>query len=239
MTDYDAARAKMKRLVDKPAEDTTKLPRVSWIVHFYETITDFVKAQQEHDEARDIFNLLNDQLVTELPQFVDLRIRTSSTVILTIPGVKLIISLPGPVIRSNGPMSIEFRPRGIREIKWCPTIFRRQHPGGLCEWSTWWSGWGSIGRDEGFEYLRSLDELVFWWLWLRLYNARIIWFLMGKSALLLLPRLNCSRPMGTWLLVLCELLLYLVVDPAVHMRLSTGVAHCLLGLWYQPHSSGV
>jgi hypothetical protein len=29
MTDYDAARAKMKRLVDKPAEDTTKLPRVS------------------------------------------------------------------------------------------------------------------------------------------------------------------------------------------------------------------
>jgi hypothetical protein len=33
MTDYDAARAKMKRLVDKPAEDTTKLPRVSYY-HF-------------------------------------------------------------------------------------------------------------------------------------------------------------------------------------------------------------
>lgn len=28
MTDYDAARAKMKRLVDKPSEDTNKLPRV-------------------------------------------------------------------------------------------------------------------------------------------------------------------------------------------------------------------
>ena len=36
------------------------------------------QAQQEHDEARDIFNLLNDQLVTELPQFVDLRIRKPS-----------------------------------------------------------------------------------------------------------------------------------------------------------------
>lgn len=36
------------------------------------------QAQTEHDEARDIFNLLNDQLVTELPLFVDLRIRERS-----------------------------------------------------------------------------------------------------------------------------------------------------------------
>ena len=39
------------------------------------------QAQQEHDEARDVFNLLNDQLVTELPQFVDLRIRKPSQIL--------------------------------------------------------------------------------------------------------------------------------------------------------------
>ncbi|KAK1925076.1 hypothetical protein DB88DRAFT_487833 [Papiliotrema laurentii] len=58
MIDYDAARAKVKKLVEKPSDDTTKLPR----------------AQQEHDEAKDIFNLLNDQLIAELPLLVDLRI---------------------------------------------------------------------------------------------------------------------------------------------------------------------
>jgi len=58
MVDYDAARAKVKKLVEKPSDDTSKLP----------------KAQSEHDEARDVFNLLNDQLITELPMFVDLRI---------------------------------------------------------------------------------------------------------------------------------------------------------------------
>jgi len=58
MIDYDAARAKVKKLVDKPSDDTSKLPR----------------AQAEHDEAKDIFNILNDQLITELPLLVDLRI---------------------------------------------------------------------------------------------------------------------------------------------------------------------
>ncbi|WRT67371.1 uncharacterized protein IL334_004342 [Kwoniella shivajii] len=58
MTDYDAARAKVKRLVDKPADDTTKLPR----------------AQAEHDEAKEVFDILNEQLITELPVLVDLRI---------------------------------------------------------------------------------------------------------------------------------------------------------------------
>ncbi|WVO14099.1 hypothetical protein L204_101727 [Cryptococcus depauperatus] len=58
MSDYDAARAKVRKLVEKPSDDTTKLPR----------------AQSEHDEARDIFNILNDQLIAELPMFVELRI---------------------------------------------------------------------------------------------------------------------------------------------------------------------
>ena len=63
MIDYDASRAKVKKLVEKPSDDTTKLPR----------------AQSEHDEARDIFNVLNDQLISELPLLIDLRIRKSST----------------------------------------------------------------------------------------------------------------------------------------------------------------
>lgn len=61
MSDYDAARAKVRKLVEKPSDDPTKLPR----------------AQSEHDEARDIFNILNDQLIAELPVLVDLRIRMS------------------------------------------------------------------------------------------------------------------------------------------------------------------
>jgi amphiphysin len=33
MIDYDAARAKVKKLVEKPSEDPTKLPRVSFVYH--------------------------------------------------------------------------------------------------------------------------------------------------------------------------------------------------------------
>ncbi|WVW82833.1 hypothetical protein I302_104845 [Kwoniella bestiolae CBS 10118] len=58
MMDYDAARAKVKKLVEKPSDDTTKLPR----------------AQAEHDEAKEVFDILNEQLITELPVLVDLRI---------------------------------------------------------------------------------------------------------------------------------------------------------------------
>ena len=59
MIDYDASRAKVKKLVEKPADDMSKLPR----------------AQTEHDEAKEIFSILNDQLIAELPLLVDLRIR--------------------------------------------------------------------------------------------------------------------------------------------------------------------
>jgi amphiphysin len=33
-----------------------------------------MQAQQEHDEAKEVFDMLNDQLVTELPQLLDLRV---------------------------------------------------------------------------------------------------------------------------------------------------------------------
>jgi len=58
MIDYDAARSKLRKLIDKPSEDPTKLPR----------------AQQEHDDAKEVFDMLNDQLIAELPQLLDLRV---------------------------------------------------------------------------------------------------------------------------------------------------------------------
>ncbi|CCF60018.1 hypothetical protein KAFR_0I02390 [Kazachstania africana CBS 2517] len=56
--DYDAAKAKVRRLVDKPAKDAAKLPR----------------AEKELALAKDIFDNLNEQLKTELPQLVSLRV---------------------------------------------------------------------------------------------------------------------------------------------------------------------
>ncbi|RXW25604.1 hypothetical protein EST38_g283 [Candolleomyces aberdarensis] len=58
LLDYDSARSKLKKLIDKPSEDPTKLPR----------------AQQEHDEAKEVFDMLNNQLIQELPQLLDLRV---------------------------------------------------------------------------------------------------------------------------------------------------------------------
>ncbi|KAI9796179.1 MAG: BAR adaptor protein Hob3 [Candelina submexicana] len=58
LLDYDAMRAKVKKLVEKPDKDVTKLPR----------------AEKEQDMARAAYEQLNDQLFTELPQLIDLRV---------------------------------------------------------------------------------------------------------------------------------------------------------------------
>ncbi|KIY70610.1 BAR-domain-containing protein [Cylindrobasidium torrendii FP15055 ss-10] len=58
LLDYDASRSRLRKLIDKPSEDPNKLPR----------------AQQENDEAKEVFDLLNDQLIGELPQLLDLRV---------------------------------------------------------------------------------------------------------------------------------------------------------------------
>jgi amphiphysin len=58
LLDYDAARSKLNKTLAKPGDDPTKLPR----------------AQQEHDEAKEVFDLLNDQLIAELPQLMSLRV---------------------------------------------------------------------------------------------------------------------------------------------------------------------
>src|SRR5579859_4983804 len=58
LMDYDALRAKVKRLVDKPSDDAAKLPR----------------AEKEAVMAREVYEVLNEQLTAELPQLIDLRV---------------------------------------------------------------------------------------------------------------------------------------------------------------------
>ncbi|TVY42643.1 Protein hob3 [Lachnellula occidentalis] len=58
LLDYDAMRAKVKKLVEKPDKDVTKLPR----------------AEKEADMAKAAYEQLNEQLFTELPQLIDLRV---------------------------------------------------------------------------------------------------------------------------------------------------------------------
>lgn len=58
LLDYDAARSRLRKLMDKPSEDPTRLP----------------KAQQENDETKETFDLLNDMLRAELPLMLEERI---------------------------------------------------------------------------------------------------------------------------------------------------------------------
>lgn len=57
-TDYDQCKAKVRRLIDKPAKDAGKLPR----------------AEKELAVAKDIFDELNEQFKAELPQLISLRV---------------------------------------------------------------------------------------------------------------------------------------------------------------------
>jgi len=58
LLDYDAARSRVRKLEGKPDNDPTKLP----------------KAEKEYDDAKEVFEIINEQLLAELPQFIDLRV---------------------------------------------------------------------------------------------------------------------------------------------------------------------
>lgn len=81
MIDYDAARSKVRKLQDKPSDDSVKLPRVSFAAVLVRRGKSSHKspyqAQQEYDEAKEIFDILNEQYIRELPLFLDTRIRKS------------------------------------------------------------------------------------------------------------------------------------------------------------------
>ncbi|EMG47429.1 hypothetical protein G210_2243, partial [Candida maltosa Xu316] len=57
-TDYEQCKSKVRRLVDKPAKDAAKLPR----------------AEKELSLAKEIYEELNEQLKSELPQLIALRV---------------------------------------------------------------------------------------------------------------------------------------------------------------------
>lgn len=56
--DYEGAKAKVRRLIDKPAKDASKLPR----------------AERELQLAKEMFDQLNTQMKEELPQLISLRV---------------------------------------------------------------------------------------------------------------------------------------------------------------------
>ena len=57
-TDYDNVRSKVKKLVEKPDKDATKLPAL----------------EQEERVAKAAYDAINEQLYTEIPQLIDLRV---------------------------------------------------------------------------------------------------------------------------------------------------------------------
>ncbi|KAJ7898151.1 hypothetical protein B0H14DRAFT_2557197 [Mycena olivaceomarginata] len=72
LLDYDSARSKMRKLVDKPSEGSHEAPESRLIIFNPGRLilTRIAQAQQEHDEAKEVFDMLNDQLVAELPQLM-------------------------------------------------------------------------------------------------------------------------------------------------------------------------
>ncbi|KAF9577657.1 hypothetical protein BGW38_007003, partial [Lunasporangiospora selenospora] len=58
LLDYDNARSKVRKLVERPSEDATKLPR----------------AEHEANVSRDQYEAMNAQLTSELPKIIDTRV---------------------------------------------------------------------------------------------------------------------------------------------------------------------
>ncbi|KAF8934891.1 hypothetical protein BGZ58_005368 [Dissophora ornata] len=58
LLDYDNSRSKVRKLVERPSEDATKLPR----------------AEHEANTARDMYETMNAQLTVELPKVIDARV---------------------------------------------------------------------------------------------------------------------------------------------------------------------
>jgi bridging integrator 3 len=56
--DYDSLRSKVAKLTNKPDKDPTKLPRM----------------EKETEEARRVYEELNEKLTNELPQLIELRV---------------------------------------------------------------------------------------------------------------------------------------------------------------------
>ncbi|KAL2918292.1 BAR adaptor protein Hob3 [Polyrhizophydium stewartii] len=58
LLDYDRLRSNVRRLVDKPSEDISRLP----------------KAEAEANQARDIYDNINRQLLADIPELINMRV---------------------------------------------------------------------------------------------------------------------------------------------------------------------
>lgn len=58
LMDYDALRAKVKKLTEKPSDDVTKLPRL----------------EKDMEFSKDVYEQLNVQLISDLPKLIDMRV---------------------------------------------------------------------------------------------------------------------------------------------------------------------
>lgn len=68
LLDYDRLRSNVRKLVDKPSDDPSKLPRVFFASHSHR------QAEQEANGARDLYETVNRQLITEIPKMIDMRV---------------------------------------------------------------------------------------------------------------------------------------------------------------------
>jgi hypothetical protein len=73
------------------------------------------QAQQEYDEAKEIFDILNEQYIRELPLLLDTRIREYAVVFLNPSSFPY--SLPRSLIRGHGSMSVAVRRGRIRKAQ--------------------------------------------------------------------------------------------------------------------------
>jgi amphiphysin len=75
LLDYDAARTRHRKLADKPSDDPMKLPRCVHSASLSSLLAHPVcSAEKELEDARLLFETINEQLLTELPQLLELRI---------------------------------------------------------------------------------------------------------------------------------------------------------------------
>ncbi|KAG1046420.1 hypothetical protein G6F46_001668 [Rhizopus delemar] len=104
LLDYDQSRSKVRKLIDKPSEDPSRLPR----------------AEQEANMARELYENLNTILVNDLPKLIDLRVPYLDPVFEALVKTELRFSQSGyeylEGMRGALPVSMEGGDRRVDEV---------------------------------------------------------------------------------------------------------------------------
>lgn len=104
LLDYDQSRSKVRKLIDRPSEDPSRLPR----------------AEQEANMARELYENLNTILVNDLPKLIDLRVPYLDPVFEALVKTELRFSQSGyeylEGMRGALPVSMEGGDRRVDEV---------------------------------------------------------------------------------------------------------------------------